>query len=685
MRTKSEMKAKYSGSLKMNWQWSVILSLSLLILDGILLWKNRQAGLIAVAFSVVYFLAMLWIYLHFKPRILRELVGFAINYGQVQKEILEDFEIPAALLDPDGKIMWMNLSMRELTGKGDHYRKNVNALFPEIKQGSLPVAGMEQDVKVSYAEQDFKAHIQKMSIDELLDSSELVDRDGSVSYLYMLFLFDETLLNRYIRENNDQKPVVGLIYLDNYEEVMDRTDEVHQSLLNVLVERRISKYFSDASGLVKKLEKDKYLVVMNNRSLLQLREDRFSVLDGVKTISIGNEISMTVSGGIGLNGGSYTENYEFARGAIEMALGRGGDQIVIRDGNDLSFFGGKTQRGEKSTRVKARVKAQALRELMLSQDKVVTMGHALTDMDSFGACIGVCRAAMTIGKPVHVVIGELNANIREWVTRFQENRDYPDDLFITHEQAMEMVDRNTALIVMDTNRENMVECREILHQTDTIVVFDHHRQTADTIENASLSYIEPSASSACEMIAEILQYFEEGVRLKNMEADCVYAGIVIDTQSFVAKTGVRTFEAAAYLRRCGADVTRVRKALRDNMNSYMAKAEAVRDATTYMDHYAISVCNGEGLEDPNIVGAQAANDLLNIVGVKASFVVTPYQGKIFISARSIDELNVQLVMERLGGGGHMNIAGAQLVDTSPEEAVEKIRGVLKEMTEEGAI
>lgn len=248
-----------------------------------------------------------------------------------------------------------------------------------------------------------------------------------------------------------------------------------------------------------------------------------------------------------------------------------------------------------------------------------------------------------------------------------------------------MVDSGTAVVVVDTNRAGMVEFRPILYQTDCIVVLDHHRQTADTITGASLSYIEPTASSACEMIAEILQYYEEDVRLKNLEADCIYAGIVIDTQSFVTKTGVRTFEAAAYLRKSGADVTRVRKALRDSQDSYMARMDAVSHAKTYMDCFAISVCNGQGLKDPSVAGAQAANDLLNIVGVKASFVLTKVEDRIFISARSIDEVNVQLVMERLGGGGHLNIAGAQLSGVTPEEGIAQLERVLSEMVQEGSI
>ena len=682
---KSKFKVKYSGTLKLHWQWNVILALTLLVLDVAILAMDYRAGLVTLAFSAVYFLGVLGMYFHYKPRILRGLVNFATGYGQVQKQILQEFEIPAALLEPDGKILWMNDRMYELTEKSGRYKKNISTLFPEINRGVLPNTAWEKDIRLGYKEGEYRAHVQRISINSLVDEAELVNRDDKDTYLYMVYLFDETDLRRYMEENRDQKPVVGLVYIDNYEETMDRADEVRQSLLNVLVDRKINKYFAEVEGLAKKLEKDKYLVVLNQKSLDTLEEDRFSILEGVKTINIGSEQGMTISVGIGIGGGNYLENYEYARSAMEMALGRGGDQAVIKDGNKMSFYGGKSQQNEKNTRVRARVKAQAIREIISSKEVVVAMGHGMTDMDSLGACIGVYRAARTLGKQAHIVLGEPNSSIRAWVKQLKESKDYEEDLFITHEQAIDLVDQNTALLVVDTNRPSMTECREILGQTNTIVVVDHHRQTTEKIENASLAYIEPSASSACEMIAEILQYFEESVRLKNLEADCMYAGIIIDTNNFVAKTGVRTFEAAAFLRRCGADVTRVRKALRDDMESYKARAEAVRHAEAYMENYAISVCPAQGLESPNVVGAQAANELLNIIGVKASFVFTQCDERIFISARSIDEVNVQIIMERLGGGGHINIAGAQLSGVTMEEAVQRLKDVLRAMTEEGAI
>lgn len=673
-----------AGTLRAYWNWHFVLALLLLVPDVYLLVRDQRLGLAALAFTAAYYLIMLGVYALLRPRFLQDLVAFAAGYETLSNGILEELDIPCALLDQSCRILWLNQEMCALTGKSRSFRKSVTMLFPELHDGVLPLGSPDRDVRVVTDNKEFRAHLRRISYEQLSGESALAAVDGSAGFLYLLSLFDETQINYYIRENRDLRPVVGLVYIDNYEEVLDQTDEVHQSLLSVLVERKICRYFAKYNGLIKKLEKDKYLTVFDRKSLDSLTEDRFSVLEDVKTISIGNDRAMTLSGGIGLGGKGYQEDYEYARGAIELALARGGDQIVLRNGEELLYFGGKTQQGEKNTRVKARVKAQALRELLMAQDQILAMGHKRTDMDSFGAAIGICRAAKSIGKPVHIVLGEHNSSIREWIRRFGESKEY-EDLFITHERALELVNDRTAVVVVDTNRREIVECPELLERTSAVVVLDHHRQTNDAIERAALSYIEPSASSACEMIAEILQYFDESLKLRSLEADSMYAGILIDTNSFAAKTGVRTFEAAAYLRRCGADVSRVRKALRDNFEHYQAKAETISRAEPFMGVYAMSVLHGDGMDNPSVIGAQAANDLLDIENVKASFVVTQVGQSCFVSARSIDEVNVQLVMERMGGGGHLNIAGCQLDGVTAEEAIAQIQEVLKAMTEEGVI
>ncbi|MBQ7581311.1 MAG: DHH family phosphoesterase, partial [Lachnospiraceae bacterium] len=433
-------------------------------------------------------------------------------------------------------------------------------------------------------------------------------------------------------------------------------------------------------------EKDKYLVTIQKRHLKELMERRFDLLEDVKTINIGNEISVTLSAGFGIETGSYQTNYEYARTAIDLALGRGGDQVVVKNPEDITYFGGKSQMAEKTTRVKARVKAHALREILESNDRVIVMGHKNTDVDSFGAAIGIFRAAKTFDKKAHIVVNEVTNSIRPLMDEIIHEGEYTEDLFLNSQKALEVADATTALIVVDVNKPSFTECNELLTKCSTIVVLDHHRQGTEKIQNATLSYIEPYASSASEMVAEILQYIHDNVKLRPAEADCIYSGMMIDTNNFMAKTGVRTFEAAAYLRRNGADVTRVRKMFRNDMEDYKARAEAVRRAEVVLGAYAVSVSDaGNSSESPTILGAQAANELLNINGIKASFVLTEYQGEIYISARSIDELNVQLVMEKLGGGGHMNIAGCQLKDMTIEEAKELLIRTLETMQREGEI
>ena len=404
-------------------------------------------------------------------------------------------------------------------------------------------------------DQDFRVSLKRIYFEELNSVDSLVTLDESNEYLTAVYLFDETEKNRYMRENQEQKMVAGLVYIDNYDEALDSIEDVKRSLLVALIDRKVNKYFTELDALVRKIEKDKYFVVLKYQYLAKLREDRFSLIEDVKTVKVGNEMAVTLSIGIGANGESYTQNYEYARMSIDLALGRGGDQVVVRDGEDITYYGGKTQQVERNTRVKARVKAHALREIIESREHVIIMGHSISDVDSLGAAIGIYCAAKVLGKKAQIVLNEITSSLRPLVECFTEEKGYPADLFIKNEEALMLTNENTLVVVVDVNRPSYTECPELLKCTQTVCVFDHHRQTNEVIENPVLSYVEPYASSACEMIAEVLQYFSENIRLAPCEADCIYAGILIDTNNFMTKTGVRTFEAAAYLRRAGAEVT----------------------------------------------------------------------------------------------------------------------------------
>ncbi|MEG2452319.1 MAG: DHH family phosphoesterase, partial [Clostridium sp.] len=608
---------------------------------------------------------------------------FSAEYAQVQKQLLYDMATPYAIAGDDGKLLWTNKEFALIIKDEKTSRKNLTSLFKAVNKEFLENLEENSSVHTSYDGKFYRLDVKQVCLDDWAGLKSGAPDNSNQEVLLAIYLFDETEILSYKTEIDNQKLVAGLVYLDNYDEALESVEEVRRSLLTALIDRKINKYISGMNGIVKKLEKDKYFFVIKQEYTDSIQEDRFALLEEVKTVNIGNEMAVTLSIGIGMNGDNYARNYEYARTAIDMALGRGGDQAVVKDGSKIRYYGGKSQQLEKTTRVKARVKAHAMRELMETKDKLLIMGHKIGDIDSFGAAVGIYRIATSFNKKARIVVNSVNSSVWPMMGRFQNNPDYPDDLLMTGEEAAEWADSNTMLVVVDVNRPSIAEAPELLKMIKTIVVFDHHRQSSEIIENAVLSYVEPYASSTCEMVAEILQYIGDDIKIKPAEADAMYAGIVIDTNNFMNQAGVRTFEAAAYLRRNGADVVRVRKLFRDKLEDYQAKAEAIRNAKIFETYFAISQCPSEGLDSPTVVGAQAANELLDIIGIKASFVLTELDGTIYFSARSIDEINVQVMMEKLGGGGHRTIAGAQIEGISIEEAIEKLKTLIMEMKEKG--
>lgn len=669
-------KERMRGTFRLYLQWPLVLSVLWIILTAVVGAVSLQAGIIVSIFSLVYIGIALWLYFSRKRGILGGLIAFASSYEEGRDSLMQEMLIPYAVTDDTGRILWMNREFEAVFADDKITPRNVTAMFPEVTKEHLATQGELISVHSSFGESNYRVDLKEMKLDGLESG------DACVTAVYLI---DETQTLKYMQQIHDQKLVAGLIYLDNYDEALESVEEVRRSLLTALIDRKISKYISGMCGIVKKLEKDKYFFVIKQQYTAKLQEERFSILEDVKTVNIGNDMAVTLSIGIGMNGESYSQNYDYARTAIDMALGRGGDQAVIKDADKIQYYGGKAQQMEKTTRVKARVKAHALRELMENKDRLLIMGHRMADIDSFGAAVGIYRIAMSMNKKANIVVNEVTSSVRPMMERFVGNPEYPEDMFLTGREAADFVDGGTMLVVVDVNRPSITDEPSLLKLVRCIVVLDHHRTSSEIIDNAVLSYVEPYASSACEMVAEVLQYIADGIKVRPAEADAMYAGIVIDTQNFTNQTGVRTFEAAAFLRRSGADITRVRKLFRENMNDYQAKAEAVRAAEVYMDAFAISVCPAEGLDSPTIIGAQAANELLEIRGIKASVVLTDYNGTIYFSARSIDEVNVQVMMEKLGGGGHRTIAGAQMKGGTVEEAKTRLKEVIRQMLEEGEV
>ncbi len=673
------------GAMRAYLQLPLFLSIVLAIANVPAYYVDWKIGVVASGFTVIYILVEVGLYHIVKPKLANEIVSFATHYASVQKHLLNEFEIPYALLDHQCKVLWTNEQFKHLADIDKDYHKSITAIFSNLTKEVLQKEEIPTDLAVEIEGKHFRVAVNRIYFESLSGDEQMMDIAESGEYLVAIYLFDDTELLRYKQENIDQKLVSTLIYVDNFEETINSIEAVKQSFLIALVDRRVTQYFAKADAIIRKVERDKYYVIFQRKYLEQLEEDKFKILEDVKTIKIGNELPVTLSIGVGISGDTYAANYEAARASIDLALGRGGDQAVLKRDNEIIYYGGKAKEVERNTRVKARVKAHALREILEARENVIIMGHSLTDIDSLGAGIGIYCATRCLGKKAQIVINNATSSLKPLLETFSSEQGYPEDMFIDSETALQELRANSVVMVVDTNRPSYTECPELLKKANTIVVFDHHRQSSEVIENPTLSYIEPYASSACEMVAEVLQYFDDDLKMEPAEADCIYAGILIDTNNFMQKTGVRTFEAAAYLKRSGVDVSRVRKKLRNDMEGYKARAEAVRQSEVYRGVFALSACPAENVESPTIVGAQAANELLNIIGIKASFVLTEYDGKIYISSRSIDEINVQRVMEKLGGGGHMNVAGAQLTGLTIDQAKGEIMKTLDEMIEKGDI
>lgn len=661
---------KAQEKLRTYLRWPIFPAVLSILMAVLICVSNWETGLLVFLLALISGSICLRFYAVSGAEINQAMIGFSAATDSMQARLADRLDICYGLLDRTGTFSYRNAALTELLAAEHRTSQQLEDLFPELTREELAKIAESADYHLSLGSLRLRVRIVREQID--------------TESVFAVYFYDETALLKLREEEESRRLTAGLLYLDNYEEAMESVDEVRRPLLTAMIDRKIVRYFDGMQAIMKKLEKDKYFFVIERRYLQELLDSQFDILEQVKTVNIGNEMRITLSIGIGDGGGSYAQCYDFARQAIDMALGRGGDQAVVKDGENIRYFGGKSNSKEKTTRVKARVKAHAFRELIENKDRLLIMGHKLMDIDSLGAAVGIWRIATTMGKEAHIVSSAVNGAIRPMLERFY-NGDYPEDMFIPEEKALQLLDEDSVLVVVDTNRPSMVEGPRLLDVAKTIVVLDHHRQSQDSIRNAQLSYVETYASSACEMVAEVVQYISDDVKIRAVEADAMYAGIVIDTHNFQNQTGVRTFEAAAFLRRNGADVTRVRKLFREKLDDYRAKSEAIHNAEIYRENFALSYCDATGLDNPTVVGAQAANDLLDVIGVKASVVATTFREKVYLSARAIDEVNVQVMMEKLGGGGHRTIAGAQLSGLTQEEAMEQVKQVIDEMLLKGEI
>ena len=598
-----------------------------------------------------------------RSEISEQLQDLTLTVDSAAKSSLINAPFPLIILETDGNIVWK--SSKFITEFANIDINNyISDLIIDIK------SSIDKDV-----EKKRKSIVKEIAIGKKryvvrgeFAKTKKSERKKVAEYMLILYFIDETEKYELKKENEDKNICVGIIMVDNYEEVMQRIDAEQKAQLMAKVESSIYDWVNETNGILVKEERDTYVYIFEQRNLEKIKEDKFAILDTIKNIVRKDKIQLTLSIAISNEGNNEKEEYKSAQSAMDVILGRGGDQAVIREEGKYQFFGGKAEEVEKRTKVKARIVAHALEELMSECENIIIMGHTNPDIDAMGAALGIYRIAKELGKDAYILTNTESVSIKAFISNIQ--KEYKDVL-IDRETALAKINNETLLVVVDTHKKSYVEEPELLNKTNKIVVIDHHRRSADFIEQSILTFQEVYASSAAELVTELIQYAHTEIELPTIEAEALYAGIMVDTKNFTFKTGVRTFEAAAYLRRCGVDIIKVKKWFQSDLESYNKIAEIVKKSEITYDSIAISTYESQE-RDASLICAKAADELLTIGNITASFVLGTVENKICISGRSIGDINVQLILEKLGGGGHITLAGAQLENKTMEEAKQEL-------------
>lgn len=643
-------------------RFRIYLVIILLILIGISI-INPKLIPITVALYIIVLIITYRKNVVAKNRIIKHINNFMIKLKRDTDESILNFPIPATVVSSSGEIIWANDGFENLF-KGINKDKYIENVIKELDE--------EYDNNFSAIDKEISIHDKHY---RLLGNLINVRRKNSKESMIMLYFIDRTDYYRLYRMYEDAKDCVGLIVIDNYDEVINDMTDTDRPQLLAVVERQLREWFAFTGGIFTKLERNKFLIVFEKKYIKAFTDSKFEILDSIKEITYSNKIPVTLSIGIIANDESKAMSFQSAVSAIDIALGRGGDQAVIKRNGKYEFFGGKSKEIEKRTRVKARVVAQALQELITESKNVIIMGHKNMDADALGAAIGVYRIAKTLNRDAYIVYNNSGMAIDGLIKRL--GKQY-NDVLIPTDNAISKITDKTLLVVVDTHKKDFVEAPELLDKLGKVVLIDHHRKSTDAIEDATLTFHEVYASSTSELVTEILQYVEEKLELPVPEAECLYAGILTDTKNFMYKTGVRTFEAAAYLKKIGVDVAAIKKMFQNDVDTYVAIADVIRNSDIVHNNIAIAVCSNE-VDNHAQIAAQAADELLNLNGIETSFVLVDMGEYINISGRSNGSLNVQMVLEKLGGGGHMMIAGAQLRNTTMDEAKKMLLNAIDEV------
>lgn len=626
------------------------------ILLIILCISNVKFIIPSIILYVVIIAYTIWVYNKRKGELSSYINELTFSVDSAAKNTLINSPFPLIILETTGNVLW-----RSSTFNKEFANVGINAYIDDLAK----------EIKAEIQNNNFKVD-KKVNIDNKIYHviGEFIkmkkkDRKKENKYIITLYFIDITKEIDLTNEYNNAKTCVGIVMLDNYEEIIQRIAEESKPQVIAAIEKKLYEWASAAGGLIIKKERDTYVFVIEQKYLEELENNKFTILDEMKEIETDEGMPITLTIAISNEGESNYEKYESALVAIDIALGRGGDQAVIRQEGKYTFFGGKTQEVEKRTKVKARVISHALEELIKKSDNVIVMGHVNGDIDSIGSSLGIYRLAKTFGKEAYVVNNTYGLSLENFITTLKE-QGY-GDVIIDKNGALNLISSNSLLVVVDTHKKSYVEVPELLEKIEKIVVIDHHRKSEDFIENAILTFHEAYASSASELVTEIVEYATQEVTLEQLEAESLYAGIMMDTKNFTFKTGVRTFEAAAYLRKYGIDIIKVKKWFQSDLESYTVIADIVKNAEIINNTIAISEYT-EKDKNANLICAKAADELITISDITASFVLGQMGDKICISGRSIGDINVQVILEKMGGGGHITLAGAQLEGLTMEEA-----------------
>ena len=615
-----------------------------------------------------------------KSEISETLQDLTLTVDSAAKTSLINSPFPLIILETDGNVIWRSSKFTSEFANID-INNYINDLSTDIK---VEIENRKKNEK----EKGNKDIIRQIQIDNRnykvmgrYVNSKNREKKNKKEYMVILYFIDDTENIKLQKEYKDSKSCVGIIMVDNYEETMQRLDASEKPVVTAEIDKKMYDWANQTNGVLIKSDRDRYVYLFEQRYFNDLKEDKFSILDKIKEIDTKEKVQFTLSIAVSNEGGTDKEKYKSAQSAMDVVLGRGGDQAVIRENEIYKFFGGRVEEVEKRTKVKARVVAHALENLIKESKKVMIMGHSNPDMDSMGSCMGIYRLARTLETSAYIVSSDNMPSIDSFKKSIDKDPEY-EDVIINKEVALENVDEDTLLVVVDTHKANYVDAPELLDKIKKIVIIDHHRRSADYIENGTLMFQEVYASSAAELVTELLQYAEAKINLKTIEAESLYAGIMMDTKNFTFKTGVRTFEAAAYLRRCGVDIIRVKKWFQSDLASFNKIADIVKKSEIVNQTIAISIYD-EVSKEANLICAKAADELLTISDRTASFVLGNTGEKICISGRSIGDINVQVILEKLGGGGHITLAGAQVegmtIEETKQELINRINEYFSEM------